>query len=62
MVQWLEKAATKLNGAIIFISHDRALLRKLVPVIRGIAIVVKWLATLVITETYLEQRRHGSRS
>jgi ATP-binding cassette subfamily F protein uup len=57
MVQWLEKALLNYNGAIIFISHDRAFIRKLatriVDIDRGQ--VVSYPGNY---ETYLEQKAH----
>jgi ATP-binding cassette subfamily F protein uup len=57
MVQWLEKALLNYNGAIIFISHDRAFIRKLatriVDIDRGQ--VVSYPGKY---ETYLEQKAH----
>lgn len=57
MVQWLEKALLNYNGAIIFISHDRAFIRKLatriVDIDRGQ--VVSYPGDY---ETYLAQKAH----
>ncbi|MFQ3250617.1 ABC transporter ATP-binding protein [Glaciecola sp.] len=57
MVQWLEKALLNYKGAIIFISHDRAFIRKLatriVDIDRGQ--VVSYPGNY---ETYLEQKAH----
>ncbi|MFQ3206473.1 MAG: ATP-binding cassette subfamily F protein uup, partial [Glaciecola sp.] len=57
MVQWLEKALLNYNGAIIFISHDRAFIRKLatriVDIDRGQ--VVSYPGNY---EAYLEQKAH----
>jgi ATP-binding cassette subfamily F protein uup len=57
MVQWLEKALLNYNGAIIFISHDRAFIRKLatriVDIDRGQ--VVSYPGNY---DTYLEQKAH----
>ena len=57
MVQWLEKALLNYNGAIIFISHDRAFIRKLatriVDIDRGQ--VVSYPGNY---ETYLAQKAH----
>lgn len=57
MVQWLEKALLNYNGAIVFISHDRAFIRKLatriVDIDRGK--VVSYPGNY---ETYLEQKAH----
>ncbi len=57
MVQWLEKALLNYNGAIIFISHDRAFIRKLatriVDIDRGQ--LVSYPGNY---EAYLEQKAH----
>lgn len=57
MVKWLEKALLNYTGAIIFISHDRAFIRKLatriVDIDRGQ--VVSYPGNY---ETYLEQKAH----
>ena len=57
MVQWLEKALLNYKGAIIFISHDRAFIRKLATRIIDIdrGQVVSYPGNY---ETYLEQKAH----